>query len=113
MQHYLDEISEKNKKIQLKDKEIELQQKQLASFENMVGTALGRPHSTYNLNQAKFGGGFAGTGGNQSDGTLNDYSTDNNMQMQTPNSNSITCTECNHINLNNSKFCTKCGATLT
>ncbi|MDJ0773331.1 MAG: pentapeptide repeat-containing protein [Mastigocoleus sp. MO_167.B18] len=52
IQHYLDEISEKNKKIELKDKEIELQQKQLASFENMVGTALGRSHSTYNLNQA-------------------------------------------------------------
>lgn len=38
-QHYLNQLSEK-------DKEIELQQKQLANFENMVGTALGHPHST-------------------------------------------------------------------
>ena len=129
IEYYLNEISVKNK-------EIELQQKQIVSFENMVGTALGRPQmrvenwhnqgdvmsdkksSTYNLEQAKFGGGFAGTGGNQSGGTLNDYSSDNNssnnnVQMQTPNSNGIVCRECNYINSNNSKFCTKCGAKLT
>ena len=74
--------------------------------------------STYNLNQAKFGGGFAGTGGTQYDGTLNDYSSDNNssnnnMEMQKPNSNSIICRKCNHMNSNDSKYCTKCGAKLT
>lgn len=129
IEYYLNEISVKNK-------EIELQQKQIVSFENMVGTALGRPQmqvenwhnqgdvmsdkksSTYNLEQAKFGGGFAGTGGTQYNGTLNDYSTDNNsssnnMQMQNRNSNIIVCRKCNHTNPNDSNFCTKCGAKLT
>lgn len=35
--------------------------------------------STYNLSQAKFGGGFAGTGGTQTGGTLNDYSSTPNL----------------------------------
>jgi hypothetical protein len=33
--------------------------------------------STYDLSNAKFGGGFAGTGGTQSGGTFNDYSSNN------------------------------------
>ena len=66
----------------------------IQNLENMVVTALQRPsfysqtynnqgdtmsersdNSTYNLNQAKFGGGFAGDGGTQIGGTFNDYST--------------------------------------
>ncbi|MBV8887567.1 MAG: pentapeptide repeat-containing protein [Chroococcidiopsidaceae cyanobacterium CP_BM_RX_35] len=35
--------------------------------------------SSYNLSQAKFGGGFAGTGGTQTGGTLNDYSSSPNL----------------------------------
>jgi hypothetical protein len=65
----------------------------IRSLENMVITALQRPsfyaqtyqnqgdtmsekseNSTYNLNNAKFGSGFAGTGGTQTGGTFYDYS---------------------------------------
>lgn len=35
--------------------------------------------STYNLGNAKFGGGFSGTGGFQSGGTLYDYSSNQNL----------------------------------
>lgn len=35
--------------------------------------------SSYNLSHAKFGGGFAGTGGTQTGGTLNDYSSTPNL----------------------------------
>lgn len=34
---------------------------------------------SYSLSQAKFGGGFAGTGGTQTGGTLNDYSSKQNL----------------------------------
>ncbi len=36
-------------------------------------------NSTYNLNQAKFGGGFAGTGGTQTGGIFYDYSSSQNL----------------------------------
>lgn len=37
--------------------------------------------STYNFNNAKFGGGFAGTQGTQTGGTLNDYSSNSNLSQ--------------------------------
>jgi uncharacterized protein YjbI with pentapeptide repeats len=71
---------------------------QIRRLENMVMTALERPsfyaesihnqgdivsekseNSIYNLNRAKFGGGFAGTGGTQTGGILNDYSSNSNL----------------------------------
>ncbi len=71
---------------------------QIRRLENMVITALERPsfyaksfynqgdimpdyseNSTYNLDRAKFGGGFAGTGGTQTGGTFYDYSSNQNL----------------------------------
>jgi uncharacterized protein YjbI with pentapeptide repeats len=70
----------------------------ISSLENMVGTALQRHSfyaenyrneggtmsdktgdSTYNFNNPKFGGGFAGTGGSQTGGTYYDYSSNQNL----------------------------------
>ncbi|MBD2778670.1 COR domain-containing protein [Iningainema tapete] len=69
----------------------------IRSLENMVVTAIQRPSicaetynsqgdtmsdksdTTYNLNQPKFGGGFAGTGGTQTGGTLYDNSSNQNL----------------------------------
>jgi hypothetical protein len=69
---------------------------------------------TYNLNNAKFGGGFAGDGGTQTGGTFHEGSSKQNLQAhpQTPVYNDIICTQCDHPNLNNSKFCIKCGTKL-
>ena len=96
----------------------------------MVGTALGRPqmqvenlHSqgdvmsdketaNYNMNQAKFAGGFAGTGGSQLNGNLGDYST-NNIESRQSSLVYIVCRKCSHQNPHNFNFCTKCGEKLT
>lgn len=37
--------------------------------------------SSYTFNNTKFGGGFAGTGGTQTGGTLNDYSSNPNLSQ--------------------------------
>jgi len=123
IQYYLNQIS-------VKDKEIEGQQRQIFSLENMVGTALGRPQmrvdnfhtqgdvmsekeiANYNLDRAKFGGGFAGTGGSQTSGNLGDYSTNN---IESPQSNlvMIVCRKCNYKNPDHFKFCCECGEKLT
>ncbi|MGB3652514.1 MAG: pentapeptide repeat-containing protein [Rivularia sp. (in: cyanobacteria)] len=122
IQHYLNQISVQNK-------EIEGQQRQISSLENMVGTALGRPQmqvdnyhnqgdtmseketANYNLDRAKFGGGFAGTGGSQTSGNLGDRST-NNIESGQSVLNRIVCRKCNYENLNSPKFCTQCGTRL-
>ncbi len=122
IQYYLNQISVKNK-------EIEGQQRQISSLENMVGTALGRPqmqvdnfHSqgdvmsdketaNYNMNQAKFGGGFAAQG-TQTGGNLGDNST-NNTESQQASLVLIICQKCGHRNPHHFKFCTKCGTELT
>ncbi len=83
--------------------------------------------STYNLNHAKFGGGFAGNEGTQSNGTLNEFSSNQNPDEKqlnteelqkiqappkTPLSNHLVCTICSRPNPNTSKFCIKCGLKL-
>jgi ribosomal protein L40E len=121
IQHYLNQISVKNQ-------EIEGQQRQISSLENMVGTALGRPqmqvenfHSqgdvmsdkdtaNYNMNQAKFGGGFAAQG-NQTGGNLGDNST-NNTESQQASLVLIVCRKCGHRNPDRFKFCSECGERL-
>ncbi|MEB3216728.1 MAG: pentapeptide repeat-containing protein [Nostocales cyanobacterium 94392] len=123
IQHYLNQISEKDEKIE------GLQQKYISSLENMVGTALGRPTmqvdnfnnqgdmmseketANYNLDRAKFGGGFAGTGGSQSSGNLGDYST-NNIQSQQSSLVMIVCSKCSHKNPHHFKCCSECGMKL-
>ncbi|MDF5715597.1 MAG: pentapeptide repeat-containing protein [Rhizonema sp. NSF051] len=73
--------------------EKKVQENQVTRLESMIATALVRPdfyaetynnqgntmsdnteNSIYNLNHAKFGGGFAGDGGTQIGGVFNDYS---------------------------------------
>jgi uncharacterized protein YjbI with pentapeptide repeats len=117
---------------------------QIRRLENMIMTALERPsfyaqtyhnqgntmsdnsdNSTYNLNHAKFGGGFAGTQGTQSGGTFNEnlnnknqgekelsYSEPQTIQSQpkSPASNHLVCTNCSYKNPKYSKFCSKCGS---
>ena len=108
-------------------------ERQIRWFSNVVETVMKRPslqaenyhnqgdtmskhsdNSSYNLSQAKFGGGFAGTGGTQTGGTFHEDSSNQNLQAQpqTLVSNHIGCTQCGRQNPNTFNFCTKCGSKL-
>lgn len=60
--------------IEIKHKSPELLISNLPNFTANQNQGDTMSENTYNLNQAKFGGGFAGTGGTQTGGTFNDYS---------------------------------------
>ncbi|MBD2778648.1 pentapeptide repeat-containing protein [Iningainema tapete] len=123
------ELAEQEIKILIAEKE-----NQVYRLENMVLTALERPNfyvetvqhqgdivsqksetSHYDLQESKFGGGFAGTGGNQTSGTFHENSSHQNLQQQpqTLIDNQIICANCKRPNPNTFNFCIKCGTKLT